>query len=49
MMLKLGVSLAAMDQHDVACATLSEVRNRYPQASTAVLERAKVEQARAGC
>lgn len=49
MMLKLGVSLAAMDQRDVACATLSEVKNRYPQASTAVLERVKVEQARASC
>jgi tol-pal system protein YbgF len=49
MMLKLGVSLAAMDQRDVACATLAEVGNRYPQASTAVLERAKVERARASC
>ncbi len=49
MMLKLGISLSAMDQHDVACATLAEVKNRYPQASTAVLERAKVEQARASC
>jgi tol-pal system protein YbgF len=49
MMLKLGVSLAAMDQRDVACATLAEVPKRYPQASTAVLERAKVEQARASC
>jgi tol-pal system protein YbgF len=49
MMLKLGISLAAMDQNDVACATLSEVGNRYPQASTAVLERVKVEQARASC
>ena len=48
-MLKLGISLAAMDQRDVACATLSEVGNRYPQASTAVLERAKVERARASC
>ncbi len=48
-MLKLGIALAAMDQNDVACATLAEVANRYPQASTAVLERAKVEQARASC
>lgn len=49
MMLKLGISLAAMDQRDVACATLAEVGNRYPQASTAVLERAKAEQARVSC
>ncbi|MBO6717565.1 MAG: tol-pal system protein YbgF [Rhizobiaceae bacterium] len=49
MMLKLGVSLAALDQRDVACATLAEVAKRYPQASTAVLERTKVEQARASC
>jgi tol-pal system protein YbgF len=49
MMLKLGISLSAMDQRDVACATLAEVKNRYPNASAAVLERAKVEQARASC
>jgi tol-pal system protein YbgF len=48
-MLKLGISLAAMDQRDVACATLNEVANRYPQASAAVLERAKVERSRASC
>ncbi|MEX0954339.1 MAG: tol-pal system protein YbgF [Rhizobiaceae bacterium] len=48
-MLKLGISLAAMDQRDVACATLDEVKNRYPQASAAVLERAKAERARASC
>lgn len=48
-MLKLGISLAAMDQRDVACATLSEVENRYPQASAAVLERAKAERVKASC
>jgi tol-pal system protein YbgF len=48
-LLKLGVSLAAMNQRDVACATLAEVGNRYPQASAAVLERAKQEQAKASC
>lgn len=48
-LLKLGISLVAMDQRDVACATLAEVGRRYPQASTAILERAKQEQARASC
>jgi tol-pal system protein YbgF len=48
-LLKLGISLAAMDQRDVACATLAEVGKRYPQASPAILERAKQEQAKASC
>ena len=48
-LLKLGVSLAAMNQRDVACATLAEVSKRYPQASPAILDRAKQEQAKASC
>lgn len=48
-LLKLGVSLAAMDQRDVACATLAEVGKRYPKASPAILDRAKQEQAKASC
>lgn len=48
-LLKLGIALAAMDQRDVACATLAEVGKRYPQASAAILERAKQEQAKASC
>ena len=48
-LLKLGISLAAMDQRDVACATFAEVGKRYPQASPAILERAKQEQAKASC
>ena len=46
---KLGVSLVAMNQRDVACATFSEVLQRYQQASAALLERVKQEQALAGC
>ena len=48
-LLKLGVSLAALDQRDVACATLAEVGKRYPKASPAILERARQEQTRASC
>ena len=46
---KLGVSLAAMKQRDVACATFAEVGQRYPQASDALKERVRQEQALASC
>ena len=46
---KLGVSLVAMKQRDVACATFSEVLQRYPQASAALKERVRQEQAAASC
>lgn len=46
---KLGVSLVAMQQRDVGCATFSEVLQRYPQASAALKERVKQEQAAASC
>jgi tol-pal system protein YbgF len=46
---KLGVSLVAMKQRDVACATFSEVLQRYPQASAALKERVHQEQASASC
>ncbi|HEU4987906.1 MAG TPA: tol-pal system protein YbgF [Rhizobiaceae bacterium] len=49
MMLKLGISLAAMNQRDVACATYAELGQRYPSASSALKERVKQEQALAGC
>ncbi|MCT7377287.1 tol-pal system protein YbgF [Chelativorans salis] len=49
MLLKLGVSLAALDQIDVACATFTEIGQRYPQASDALRERVRREQASAGC
>lgn len=49
MMLKLGVSLAAMKQRDVACATFGEIETRYPGASDALKGRVKQEQALAGC
>ena len=46
---KLGVSLVAMKQRDVACATFSEVLQRYPQASAALKERVHQEQVSASC
>lgn len=49
MLYKLGVSLVALDQRDVACATFAEVANRYPQASDAIQERVRQEQALASC
>jgi len=49
MLLKLGVSLTAMNQRDVACATYAEIGHRYPNVSAALKERVKQEQALAGC
>ncbi|APH74241.1 tol-pal system protein YbgF [Aquibium oceanicum] len=49
MLLKLGVSLAALNQRDVACATYAEIGNRYRDVSAALKERVKAEQALAGC
>lgn len=49
MLLKLGISLAAMNQRDVACATYSEIGERYPDISAALQERVNQEEALAGC
>jgi tol-pal system protein YbgF len=49
MLLKLGVSLNSLDQHDVACATYKEIGKRYPKSSDALKQRVKQEQALAGC
>ncbi|PSJ57272.1 tol-pal system protein YbgF [Kumtagia ephedrae] len=49
MLLKLGVSLVGLKQRDVACATFGEVGKRYPNASAALKERVKQEQAQAAC
>ncbi|NKN35566.1 tol-pal system protein YbgF [Agrobacterium sp. a22-2] len=49
MLLKLGMSLAALDNKDTACATLREVSKRYPSASRAVLGKATSEQKRLAC
>ncbi|NLS05583.1 tol-pal system protein YbgF [Rhizobium sp. P32RR-XVIII] len=49
MLLKLGMSLAALDNVDTACATLKEVSKRYPKASRAVISKVASEQKRLAC
>lgn len=49
MLLKLGMSLAALGQRDIACATFKEVGVRYPGASDLLKGRVSQEQAIAGC
>lgn len=49
MLLKLGMSLAALDNRDTACATYREVLTRYPQATDAVKAKVSVEQSRMSC
>jgi tol-pal system protein YbgF len=49
MLLKLGMSLAALDNIDTACATLKEVSKRYPKASRAVISKVASEQKRLSC
>lgn len=49
MLLKLGMSLAALDNTETACATLREVSRRYPSASRAVLSKVASERKRLSC
>lgn len=49
MLLKLGMSLAALDNKDTACATLREVTKRYPKASKAVSGKVASEEKRLAC
>lgn len=49
MLLKLGMSLAALDNRETACATLREVNKRYPDASKAVKSKVSSEQNRLSC
>ncbi len=48
-LLKLGMSLAALDNRDTACATLKEIPKRFPKASKIVITKVANEQARLGC
>lgn len=48
-LLKLGMSLAKLDNRDTACATLREVLIRYPGASAAVRAKVSEEQKLASC
>lgn len=49
MLLKLGMSLAALDNNDTACATLREVTKRYPKASRTVISKVASEEKRLSC
>jgi tol-pal system protein YbgF len=48
-LLKLGVSLRGLGETDVACATFSELLNKFPNAAPAVLSQARDERQRAQC
>ena len=49
MLFKLGVSLVALDNKDVACATFNQVTKKYPKSGQALLARVAEEQSKAGC
>lgn len=49
MLLKLAMSLAALDSRDTACATLREVAKAYPKASRAIITKVASEQKRLSC
>ena len=49
MLLKLAMSLAALDSRDTACATLREVAKAYPKASRAIITKVATEQKRLAC
>jgi tol-pal system protein YbgF len=49
MLLKLAMSLAALESRDTACATLREVVKSYPKASRAIITKVASEQKRLSC
>jgi len=48
-LLKLGITLSALGQKDPACATMNELKRRFPSAPQSVIQRAELEKNRAGC
>jgi len=48
-LLRLGQSLAALKQKEMACATLAEIGRKYPRASTSVKQGVEREQKRVHC
>ena len=48
-LLRLGQSLAALKQKEMACATFAEVSRKYPKASTSVKQGVEREQKRVHC
>ncbi len=49
MMLKLGVSLVGLNQHEMACTTFSEIGRHHPDISRAFKKRIKQERTAAAC
>ena len=47
--LKLGTAFARMENTDQACTVFKVMKTKYPDASTAVLQRADLEMARINC
>lgn len=48
-LLKLGMSLAALGNKDAACTVWGELGSRFPQATPAIVARARLERQKAGC
>jgi len=48
-LVKLGVSLAALGERDAACATFSEMKTKFPDASPLLTDRLAREAKKAGC
>ncbi|WP_366555538.1 tol-pal system protein YbgF [Aquibaculum sediminis] len=48
-LLKLGMSLGALDRRDDACGTLAELERRYANAPAQILQRSRAERERLGC
>lgn len=48
-LLKLGMSLAALNQRDDACLTLTQLDREFPDASAAIKRRGEQERSRLGC
>lgn len=48
-LLKLGMSLAALNQKDDACLTLTQLGREFPDASAAIKRRSEQERSRLGC
>lgn len=49
MLMKLGISLAALGQTESACSAFEQTLQRYPDAPNALLQRVQAEQLNAGC
>ncbi|OYX81709.1 MAG: tol-pal system protein, partial [Azorhizobium sp. 35-67-5] len=48
-LLRLGQSLAALNEREAACATFAEVDRKFPRATSSLRQSVEREQKRAGC